>query len=196
MSGCGLGEITLDAPLLDHRVGAGHGPAPPIRRKAAPKQQRQHQAKGPATIRMTPTVLMLNPEGAARRPTWSPLSDGGRWQAITLVACYPVGPLGQCVMTLGTRWLDSPGPAQLHPSCLPARLARTGQLLMGRHRGLIHRSLSSQPGRAVNHVPSTSFAGSAGFPPWRPVRPRPSAQHRQRPLAPHRVACGSAPAGR
>jgi hypothetical protein len=26
-----LGEITLDAPLLHHRVGAGHGPAAPIR---------------------------------------------------------------------------------------------------------------------------------------------------------------------
>jgi hypothetical protein len=42
-----LGELPLDAPLLDHRVGAGHAPTPPIRRKAAPKQQRQHQTKRP-----------------------------------------------------------------------------------------------------------------------------------------------------
>jgi len=57
-----LREITLDAALLDHRVGAGHGPAPPIRRKAAPKQQRQHSAKRPGDHQDDPTVLILNPE--------------------------------------------------------------------------------------------------------------------------------------
>jgi len=34
-----LGKVAFDAPLLDHRIGAGYGPAPPIRRNAAPKQQ-------------------------------------------------------------------------------------------------------------------------------------------------------------
>src|SRR5215203_1770312 len=55
----GAREITLDAALLDHRVGAGHGPAPPIRRKAAPKQQRQHQAKRPGDHQMVAGALGL-----------------------------------------------------------------------------------------------------------------------------------------
>jgi hypothetical protein len=42
-----LGEILLDAPLLHDRVPARHRPATPVGREAAPKQQRQHHAKGP-----------------------------------------------------------------------------------------------------------------------------------------------------
>jgi hypothetical protein len=57
-----LGEITLDAALLDYRVGAGHGPAPPIRRKAAPNSNDSTRPSAPATVRMTPTVLRLNPK--------------------------------------------------------------------------------------------------------------------------------------
>ena len=68
MPGCGLGEITLDAPLLDHRVGAGHGPAPPMRRKAAPKLQRQHQAKGPGDHQDDPDRVDVEPRGRGSPP--------------------------------------------------------------------------------------------------------------------------------
>src|SRR5215212_692222 len=60
----GLGEIAIDAPLLDHRVGAGHGPAPTIRRKAAPKQQRQHQAKRPGNHQDDSHGVDAEPRGA------------------------------------------------------------------------------------------------------------------------------------
>jgi hypothetical protein len=41
---------------------AGHGPAPPIRRKAAPNSSDSTRPSASATIRMIPTVLRLNPE--------------------------------------------------------------------------------------------------------------------------------------
>src|SRR5215203_5620158 len=42
---------------------AGHGPAPPIRRKAAPKQQRQHQAKRPGDHQDDPDRVEVEPRG-------------------------------------------------------------------------------------------------------------------------------------
>jgi hypothetical protein len=57
-----IGEIPLDALLLDHRVGAGHGAAPPIRRKLLQNSGDSTSPRAPATIRMIPTVLRLNPE--------------------------------------------------------------------------------------------------------------------------------------
>jgi hypothetical protein len=62
-AGAGLGQITLDAPLLDHRVGARHRPVPPMGRKAAPKQQRQHQAKRPSDHQDDPDRVDAEPRG-------------------------------------------------------------------------------------------------------------------------------------
>jgi hypothetical protein len=57
-----LGQITLDAPFLYHRVLARHGPAPPVGREAAPNSSDSTRPRPPAIIRIIPTVLMLNPE--------------------------------------------------------------------------------------------------------------------------------------
>jgi hypothetical protein len=134
-------DVVPGCPWTPRRGGAEHGCS------LAPRVG-WHGLRG-LTVSPPPACKCVScPEGAARRPTWSPLSDGGRWQAITLVACYPVGPLGQCVMTLGTRWLDSPGPGPLflracrHTSLAPDDCSRavTEDYVSCRRAGLLGSS--------------------------------------------------------
>jgi hypothetical protein len=59
-----LGEIAVDAPLLDHRISARHGPATAPRRETAPEEQREKQSKRTGEHEDDPDGVDVEPRGA------------------------------------------------------------------------------------------------------------------------------------